>query len=108
MVEEGEAKGKERQYDKKVRRKKELNNGYFVSVSLFLRLTEVPISNLAVEWPDFPTCGSLLMLSGHSDFGRACALNLRFEHPDLFDLDSLLVKVTANCLFCGCFIESID
>ena len=91
MVVDGEAKVKERQDDKKLRRKKKLNNGYFVSVSLFLRLTEVPIANLAVKWPDFPTCGSLLVLSGNSDFGRACAFNLRFEHPDLFDLDSLLV-----------------
>ena len=91
MVVIGEAKVDERQDDKKVRRKTKLHSGYFVSVSLFLRLTEIPVSNLAVEWPDFSTCGSLLMLSRHSDFGRASALNLRFEHPDLFDLDSLLV-----------------
>ena len=91
MVVMGEAKVKERQNEREVRRKMKLNNWGIVSIFLSLRLTEIPVPNLAVEWPDFPTCGSVLMFSRNSDFGRASALNLRFEHPDLFDLDSLLV-----------------
>ena len=59
-------------------------------------LFTVPISDSAVERPDRWVFGSTFVSFGHADFGRFGVLDGRTKHPDVADLDSLLVEMPTD------------
>ena len=66
----------------------------------------VPVRDLTVNGPERWTLGFVFMLSRDSNFRCFRAFNLRLEHPDIIDLDSLFLEVTNDLIATGLLIES--
>ena len=62
----------------------------------FFGSIEIPVSDLAVKWPDGRILGSFTMLSRDPDFRRFCSLEMRVEKPDFGDLNPVTVEMRAN------------
>ena len=57
---------------------------------------EIPVPDLAVDWPERRILCSVTMLLGHSDLRRFGSLDFGTKHPDLLDLDTGVVEVAAD------------
>ena len=66
---------------------------------------KIPVIDARVERPKGGILCPLSMFDGNSDLGCLCVLELRIEEPDLFDLNSGLMEVSAD-LITACLSQS--
>ena len=75
---------------------------------LVIFCVEIPITDPTVLRPNFSIGGLILLFTSDTNFGRSRSLNFGTEHPNISDLDPLLMKMTTYLVLCRFLFKATD